>query len=144
MEHEIESSIFPVRQFVYASFLQRTGAKAVDFIVLIIINTVVELVVGIIFEMSAIVMCIQVLVVTWLYNALMESGSGQATIGKGAVGIKVADMAGYQVTFREATIRSWCKYISLLIVLVGFLMVLWDPKRQALHDRIAGTLVIAE
>lgn len=26
--------------------------------------------------------------------------------------------------------------------LLGFLQVFWDPNRQALHDRVAGTVVI--
>ena len=29
-----------------------------------------------------------------------------------------------------------------MILLIGYLMVIWSDKKQALHDQIAGTLLI--
>src|SRR5260370_19604605 len=39
------------------------------------------------------------LVVTWLYHALMESSEWQATLGKKALGLVVADIVGERVQF---------------------------------------------
>ncbi|HEX7754947.1 MAG TPA: RDD family protein [Niabella sp.] len=81
-------------------------------------------------------------VIQWLYFAFMESSPRQATLGKMALGLKVTSMDGRRITFLNATGRYFAKIISALILLIGYLMVLWDDKRQALHDKLAGTLVI--
>jgi len=78
----------------------------------------------------------------WLYCALLESGAGQATIGKRALGIKVTDADGNRISFGRATGRHFAKIISAMTIFIGYLMVLWDSRRQALHDKIAETLVV--
>jgi len=82
------------------------------------------------------------LIISWLYAALQESSAAQATIGKRALGIKVTDMNGQRISFGQATGRHFGKYISGLILLIGYLMMLWDDKKQTLHDKMAGTLVV--
>jgi len=82
------------------------------------------------------------LIAGWLYFALMESSSRQATLGKIIVGIRVCNEQHEKITFQQATIRHFSKYLSILIFFVGFLMILGDVRRQALHDRIARTFVI--
>jgi|ERR1051326_817978 uncharacterized RDD family membrane protein YckC len=82
-----------------------------------------------------------ILVAEWLYHALMESRKG-ATLGKMALGIKVTDMNGNQVTFGRATGRYFGKILSGLIFCVGFLMAGFTQQKQALHDILAGCLVV--
>jgi len=82
------------------------------------------------------------LLLQWLYYALMESSSKQATLGKMALGIKVVDLNGDRVTFGKATGRYFGKIISGLILYIGFFMAGWTSKKQALHDIMAGCLVI--
>jgi uncharacterized RDD family membrane protein YckC len=82
------------------------------------------------------------LVISWLYYALQESGSNQATIGKKAMGLVVTTTNGERISFGQATGRHFGKYISALILFIGYLMVLWDDKKQSLHDKMADTLVI--
>lgn len=82
------------------------------------------------------------MVVLWLYFALQESGVTQATFGKRILGIKVTDMHGQRISFLQATGRHFGKFISWIILLIGFFMMLWDDKRQTLHDRLAATIVI--
>lgn len=78
----------------------------------------------------------------WLYFALMESSSYQATLGKMACGLIVTDMEGRQITFGRATGRYFSKIISKIILYIGFMMAGWTERKQALHDMIASTLVI--
>jgi uncharacterized RDD family membrane protein YckC/Tfp pilus assembly major pilin PilA len=78
----------------------------------------------------------------WLYFALMESSSKQATVGKMALGLKVVDEQGERIGFGRATGRHFGKLISSLIIGIGFLMAAWTRKRQALHDLMAGSLVV--
>ncbi len=82
------------------------------------------------------------LVLTWLYFALMESSSKRATLGKMALGIEVADLAGNRISFERATGRYFAKILSGLILLIGYIMVAFTEKKQALHDILAGTLVV--
>ena len=82
------------------------------------------------------------LIVGWLYYALMECASRQGTVGKMALGIKVTDLYGRPITFARATGRYFGKFISAIIFLVGYLMVALSPKKQGLHDMIAGCLVV--
>lgn len=78
----------------------------------------------------------------WLYFALMESSSRQATLGKMALGIKVTDLSGDGISFGRATGRHFGKIISALTLLVGYLMAGVTRKKQGLHDIVAGCLVV--
>lgn len=79
--------------------------------------------------------------IAWLYSALMESSSRQATLGKMAMGMVVTDLHGERIGFGRATARYFSKILSSLILLIGFFMVGWTARKQGLHDMIAGTLV---
>ena len=83
------------------------------------------------------------LVVTWLYHALMESSEWQATVGKKAVGLVVTDMTGQRVSFARATGRHFGKVITNMVpMLIGYMMAGFTERKQALHDMIAGCVVL--
>jgi len=82
------------------------------------------------------------LVVTWLYFALMESSPRGATVGKMVVGLRVVTEQGQRLTFLNATGRFFAKFISAIILFIGYLMAAFTDRKRALHDIIAGTLVI--
>jgi len=81
-------------------------------------------------------------VVYWLYFAFQESSSAQATIGKRVLGLQVTDLAGNRIGFGLATGRFFGKIVSALILCVGFMMAGFTERKQALHDMMAGTLVV--
>jgi len=91
------------------------------------------------FMMGAI---IGVIIIQWLYFAMMESSSKQATLGKMATSIIVTDMNGDRLSFGKATGRYFGKIISGLILYIGYIMAAFTEKKQALHDIMAGTLVV--
>ncbi len=78
----------------------------------------------------------------WLYWSIMESSPNQATVGKTVLGIVVTDLEGRRISFSRATGRYFSKIVSSLILGIGFLMAGWTAKKQALHDMMAGTLVV--
>ena len=78
----------------------------------------------------------------WLYEALMVSSSYQATLGKMAVGIVVTDMQGRRISFLRATGRYFGKFVSSMLMMIGYLIQPFTEKRQALHDMMAGCLVL--
>ena len=53
-----------------------------------------------------------VLLITWFYYALLQSGSRQATIGKMALNLKVTDANGERLTFARASLRYFSKILS--------------------------------
>lgn len=81
-------------------------------------------------------------IVAWLYEALMTSSKYQATLGKMACGLKVVTEQGQKLSFANATGRYFAKILSAIILFIGYLMVIWDPRKQALHDKLAKTFVV--
>jgi uncharacterized RDD family membrane protein YckC len=83
------------------------------------------------------------LVVTWLYHALMESSEWQATVGKKVLGLVVTDMAGRRVSFGRSTGRHFGKIVTNMVpALIGYIMAGFTERKQALHDMMAGCLVL--
>lgn len=81
-------------------------------------------------------------ILNWLYYALLESSAWQATLGKKALGLEVTDLQGRRISFAKASGRFFGKIISTLILFIGFIMAGFTEKKQALHDILAGCLVI--
>ena len=81
-------------------------------------------------------------VLNWLYHAVLESSGRQATLGEMALKIKVTDLFDNRISFLRATARHFSKIVSTVILLIGFVMIAWTKKKQALHDKLAGCLVI--
>jgi uncharacterized RDD family membrane protein YckC len=82
------------------------------------------------------------MVIQVLYFTFMESSKTQATIGKMALGLKVTDLEGNKLDFSKALIRNLCRLISNFTMLIGYIIAAFTEKKQALHDMIAGTLVL--
>ena len=80
--------------------------------------------------------------VGWIYEASMESSSKQATVGKMALGLKVTDEGGLRISFPRASARYFGKILSRMTLLIGYIMAGFTARKQALHDMIAGTLVV--
>lgn len=141
----------------YASFWKRAAACLVDSIICGIISWVVSFAIGLAFAIGSMstsepdVMMSLVLnlvsfvlgvIIFVLYYAWPESSSWQASIGKKLFNLQVTDMYGQRISFWRAVGRNLGKYISGLILCIGYLMCFWTEKKQCLHDMMAGCLVI--
>ncbi len=80
----------------------------------------------------------------WFYFAKLESSRHQATWGKRLLGIKVCDLQGQPVSMARASGRFFGKLLSALLYGIGFLIAPFNRRKQALHDLMAGTLVVVE
>ena len=78
----------------------------------------------------------------WLYEALLTSSSWQGTVGKRLLRLKVTDDAGNRIGFGRATGRFFAKILSVLTLCIGFIMAGFTDRKRALHDMVAGTLVM--
>lgn len=82
--------------------------------------------------------------INWLYFSLQESSPRQATIGKRLMGIYVTDTDGGRLSFLRSTARFFTKILSAIPLGIGFLMIGRTQKKQGLHDKISGTVVVRE
>jgi len=122
----------------YAGFWLRFVAFVIDAAILAIINvSLVLAAVGGFFLSFGLPV-----IAAWLYFALMESSAKQATIGKLALGLAVTDTAHRRISFARATGRHFGKWISGVILFIGYMMAGFTEKKQALHDMLADTLVV--
>ena len=82
------------------------------------------------------------LLAAWAYFVLFESSRLKATPGKLLFRLQVVSASCERVSLAQVTIRYWSKLLSILTLLLGFFMILWNPQRQSLHDMFSDTYVI--
>jgi uncharacterized RDD family membrane protein YckC len=120
-----------------AGFWRRLAATLIDGILLGIVDTVLRLLLGGPGQLLG-------LLVTIGYFTHFHGTTGQ-TPGNAAVGIRVVDVRdrpGQPIGYGRAFLRWLVSLLSALILLVGFLWMLWDPRRQTWHDKAAGSLPV--
>lgn len=77
-----------------------------------------------------------------VYYIVMTVIWGQ-TLGKMATGIKVIRNDGTPNTWGIIILRETIgKFVSSIILCVGYMMAGWDGKKRALHDRMFATRVV--
>ena len=81
-------------------------------------------------------------VVTWLYTAILQSSSRQATVGQRALGMIITDLDGNRISFARASGRYVATFLTSLTFGIGYLMVIWTRRKQTLQDKIAATVVV--
>ena len=64
------------------------------------------------------------------------------TLGGVVLGIKIVRVDDKPVDWAVALVRSLGAFLSLCLVGLGFIWVVWDPRRQSWHDKIAGTTIV--
>ncbi|MDR0274910.1 MAG: RDD family protein [Burkholderiaceae bacterium] len=121
----------PAGEAIHAGFWRRWAAYMLDSLVMMVPGMILGL-----------LPIIGPIVGNWLYFALMESSSWQATLGKRAMGIKVVDAQGGRIGFGRATGRFFGKIVSALIFCIGYMMAGWTGRKQSLHDMMAGAFVV--
>ena len=85
-----------------------------------------------------------VIVVLLLYLTIIESSGWQASIGKKAVGLRVIDRNGQQLTLIQSLGRNLLKIVSGALLFIGFMMAGWTRRKQALHDKISNCYIIVD
>lgn len=154
---------------VYAGFWLRFVAYLLDYIVIYIIQAFVfipilgvlgmsmaasagfdfssfndeDMIGWIIAMISAIIIgAIIAFIIQVLYFSIMESSKYQATFGKMALGLIVTDTDGKRLDLGKSLLRNLGKIVSAFIMMIGYIMAGFTDKKQALHDMIAGALVV--
>jgi uncharacterized RDD family membrane protein YckC len=88
-----------------------------------------------------------------VYVTILCGGRRGQTVGMMAVGIRVVrdgtfGLVGYGQAFLRALVEGAFRFVGAVIFFLGvvwlldMLFPLWDKKRQTLHDKITGTVVL--
>ena len=81
--------------------------------------------------------------IPFIFYEAVFSCSGRSTLGKKLVGIRVEDsQTGEPLSFTRALVRSFGYFISGIILMCGFLLAFIDNRHRALHDYLAGSVVM--
>ncbi len=135
----------------YAGFWRRAVAIVIDTVVLMVVGWPLGLIPAAAVladrDLATTIGTIGAAVVargllSWLYFAGTESSGWQATLGKRAIGLRVTDSSGARIRFGRASGRFFGKLLSGALFGLGFVMAAFTARRQALHDLLAGTLVV--
>jgi uncharacterized RDD family membrane protein YckC len=121
-----------------AGFWQRFGAYFIDSLIITVPTVIVIL------AANQNVGNIVSLVLSLAYFTYFEGGPTGQTIGKRALGIRVFDFrgGGGPIGYGRALLRTIARYLSAIVLLIGYLWMLWDREKQTWHDKIAGTVVV--
>ena len=133
----------------YGGFWVRLAAHVVDGFIISIGVFVIAFVLGLAAAMlgggggEAVSVGISLLMVVMsqLYHAYFVSSAKMATPGKRLCGLYVTDLEGHRLGFGHALGRNLAALASYLTLYIGFIMAAFTERKQALHDKIAGTLV---
>jgi uncharacterized RDD family membrane protein YckC len=116
----------------YAGFWKRFMAMMLDFAILILPM----------FALNVAIPYAGSVILAVLYYPIFESSPLQATPGKYWMGLKVLSENGQTLTFPRALARFFLKYVSSVLLMMGYLIQLFTAKRQTLHDLISNAVVV--
>ncbi len=119
-----------------AGFWIRFGGSFIDGIVLGIVSTVLRVALkgGTGQALGA--------AVDLVYFTLLIGGRGQ-TLGMMMCGIRVISReSGASIGYGRALVRCLVSIVSYVVILLGYLWMLWDGEKQTWHDKAAGSVVV--
>lgn len=134
----------------YAGFVSRAIALVTDLVILALLMAVSTYLGGLLIQTFGFTLITERLIrygviafntaLPVVYFTAFVFLAGQ-TPGKAFMGIEIVSMDGKELTVARAALR-WLGYLPSSFLLLGFLWVLVDPRRQTFHDKLAGTLVL--
>jgi uncharacterized RDD family membrane protein YckC len=112
---------------VLAGFWQRFAARLLDAIIVGVVTYALHPGLG--------------LVLGFVYYWLMDGLNDGRTVGKLALGIRVAYPDGSKISLGTAAAREAMAIVSGLALLIGFIWAAFDEQRRTWHDLVANTRV---
>lgn len=122
---------------MYVSVWKRVWAFLIDLAVFAVIFWALAQL------MNEFTVSMALLVIIWLYYALLESSPWQASLGKRLMGLKVVDKRGRRLTFAKASKRMLLRLVTNLTFYFGFFTAAFDKHRETLHDHLSKSVVIS-
>jgi uncharacterized RDD family membrane protein YckC len=152
-------------ELVYAGFWRRLRAGAIDLAVVLLASILVYAALARWNTQMVVVPIVGLILAMYLYRVLMTRGRWQGTLGEKFCGVMVTDRQGAPPTLARTSARFAAHFtflflmaamtlialvtVSVFAVLVPPLLLLgahlprlFTARKQALHDLVAGTVVI--
>ncbi len=143
----------PAGDLPFTTWGRRTGAIAIDYVVLALFLFAVRTLLGLgdvqrddgSFRVGEAVATLALSLVTiTLYFTVAVARSGR-TVGKAVFGCRTVTTDGrlppVPVALERAVVQA-VGFVTCVLAVVDGLWALSDPRHQALHDKVAGTVVI--
>jgi uncharacterized RDD family membrane protein YckC len=119
-----------------AGFWRRFAAALIDGIIVGVVVIVLELIlrsagygIGLIISAG--------------YYTYFEGGPQGAGPGKRAMGIRVIDFdTGGPIGYGRGFIRWIGRFVSEIVILIGYFWMIWDKEKQTWHDKFANDVVV--
>lgn len=135
--------------FEQAGFGLRYGAWMFDFLITLIAIMVFTFIVTAVSHRSVVGSNRDLLIVAaltlllFVANFVALAGTNGQSAGMRILGIYIVRVDGRPFTLKDAVKRHLLGYpLSMLAFFLGFLWILWDPRQQGWHDKIARTIVV--
>lgn len=141
---------------VLAGWWRRVGATIVDNFVLVVPSLLVY--VGVADTAGVLTGAVAIMAIQGLYMVMLLSSPAGQTIGNRLAGTRVRDALSGATLTRSQAFRRWAPMaiygaleltgnptisaLAALVALADYLYPLISPRKQTLHDRLAGTLVV--
>lgn len=133
---------------VYAGFWVRVVASFIDTVLILLVTTPLlylfygeeflfseELIQGPTDFVITYVFPAVASILFWMYKS--------ATPGKMVMGLRIVDaQTGGTCTTGQLVTRYLGYYVSMMVLMLGFIWVAFDSRKQGWHDKMAGTLVV--
>ncbi len=83
------------------------------------------------------------LLLWFTYLTVLIGGPRGQTLGQQALGIRVISFdTGGSIGYGRAFIRIFAAYLSFIVILLGYVWMLWDKESQCWHDKLANDVVV--
>ena len=129
----------------YAGFWRRAFASAVDGLLLLAAALIFVSFEGASSSPDRVVLAGAVaMIAPFLYHAVFEASALGGSVGKRLIGLRVVGLNGRGLGFGAALGRNVGKLLSGLLGYVGFAAVGFTSRKQALHDMMAGCIVVRD
>jgi uncharacterized RDD family membrane protein YckC len=118
-----------------AGFWRRFAAAFIDGILLGIVSFILKAILGT--TGSGLTLLIGIVYYTYFH------GSTGQTPGDAALSIRIVDKdGGGSIGYGRAFVRWLVSIVSGIVLLLGYLWMLWDGEKQTWHDKAANSVVV--
>src|ERR1041384_3205631 len=138
-----------IGSFEQAGFGLRYGAWMFDFLITLIAIMVFTFVVtaasrrSVVGSNTDLFIVAGLTVLLFVLNFVVLEGTGGQTAGMRILGVYIVRVDGRPFTMKQALLRHLVGYpLSTAAFFLGFLWMLWDPRQQGWHDKLARTIVV--
>jgi uncharacterized RDD family membrane protein YckC len=126
-----------IRDGARAGFWRRFAAAFIDGLVLGIASGILKAILG-----SGPGTGLGIVISAAYFTAFIGAERGQ-TLGQMTLGIRVLGLDdGASIGYARALVRWLVSIVSAVVLLIGYLWMLWDGEKQCWHDKAANDVVV--